>query len=461
MSVVSASSLTSAINFISGVGKISNNVCERKVPTDYKIVKKGELKARLNSKRAELVSNEEQFAEQHTVEELKELQKKHAADIASLENKLEKSKIVIDETIFNKDEDPELFGLIHALETRKSVEARNVYIKQYFKKLNYGTKPPVNILIQAFCSEVPEIKPKFSVKIFNRIFGKYTTANDHQMSLIRYVPHMEGVLKNYFKGVSIEKFIEAIVKKEIQNPQLSAFVLQNYASETTDWLKKHEHRAEIEQVLALIKSTKSFYEILDKYDKSVITQENVEKFAAKAKELDMIVENARCVKPTFEEFIVKYINVLRALKAIDERPAIREAKDGKQVKVVRFDEEFVKSIKSKSPFKLTKLVKTKIAHCVDNNVDPVIVEKEYLPLVGKQKVKKEKERAIHEFIIEDFDLDLINIENFDKYVTFDKKVPKVERLACGVRLVKYIIDQTTIIQSMNKGNHGIQINIEY
>lgn len=461
MSVVSASSLTSATNFITSVGKMFNTSNDQKVPTSYQLAKKGELKAKVNTKRLELDKVEQKFGETHTTDELKEVQKKHAKEIESFEQKLQNCKVVLDESIFNKDEDPELFGLIHAFEVRKTVESRNEYLKNYFKRINYARKPVIELVIKEFVNEISNIKPKFAVKIFNSIYGQYKTANGNSMSVTRYVSHMEGVLKNFYKGSTIERVIELLVKNEVSDPALVQTILANYKSEDDKWIKEHPQKAVIETAMSMLKSHRSFYEILQKFDKSVMTQENQDKFLAKIRELDSLIENARCVSPTYQQFLEKYTYVLKNLRKLDSKPMIKETSNGKQQKVVRFDDDFTKSIKSRVPFKLSKAVKAKIEYCVANDVIPEVVEKEYLPLSGKQRVKKEKVREQHQFIVEDFDTDVLNIENFDKYIVCEKTIPKHERLAYGVRLIKYIIDQTRLVQIANVGRTNMTIYIEY
>lgn len=459
---VSKSSLVSASNFLSDINKYAKNSDGILAPTSFEIVGKGELKAKVNTKRTEQESKEKTFGESHTSSELKELQKKHAEELKKYETKLVQNHIVIDKSIFDND-DPEFVGLTTILEGKRLTSDKNAFTRSLFQKYGYDFKPSVDLFIKAYLATIPEIKSTFSIKLFNSIFGKYKIESGREMSVTRHVAHMEGIVKNYFKGNSLDKVIELIIKADVKDQSLATLIINNYKKEDDVWYFRDQHKKTIVDILKDINGCKTFYEILSKYDKEVMTQENVDKFVSKSKELDDIVEKAMCVNPTFEEFLKKYVSTLRSLRKLDIKPSVKQIKD-KSVVVKKFDSDFSKKIKSILPFKISKQVKAKIEHCIINNVEPKVVEREFeIQILEKSKKEKKVEiiRDMNEFILEEFNSEVVNIDTFDKFVVLDKSVNKSERLAYGIRLIHYLIEQIRLIQINNKGSDKIVVYIEY
>ena len=459
--IISSTSLQSLAKFNKDLNNYARCSEALAAPESFKVIGKGEVKAKVNSERKRLTDIRTQKAIDLDEKAFKILEKKHSDDLEKFEKDMISKTIVIDESIFDKEEDPELVGLISALTSRKTIEAKNIYVRKLFKKWGFDLKSNSNLLIKAYLQELPNIKPVFGVRIFNAIFGLYKTEKGNDMSVTRYVSHMEGVLKNFNKGNSLEKVIELLVKAEVKNSTLAGFILQNYKNEETDWYKKHESKAEIIEALSMIKSHKSFYEILSRYDRNIINDSNVMKYSLKMKELDRISAEAVCTQgASFEVFLKKYVDLLRALRSLDEKPQTKQAKDGKVVKVLTYDKCFTKSIKKTLPFKLSQETLGKIEYCIVNSMDPVIITREYLPISGKEKIAKEKKREMNEFIIEDFQMDIINIQDFDKFICMDKSIPKPERLAHGIRLAHYVIDQTRLIQIAQRGKTRFAVYLE-
>lgn len=461
-SIVSASSLQSLAKFnkdLSNYAKCSEALV---APESFEVIAKNEIKTKVKTEENRLADIRTREAEKLDQKEFKILEKKHSDNLEKFKKDIISKVITIDKSIFNKEEDPEFDGLISALTARKTIDARNDYVKNLFKKWGFELKSNSNLLMKVYLQELPNLKAVFGVRIFNAIFGQYKTEKGNDMSVTKYVSHMEGVLKNFHKGNSIDKIIELLVKAEVKNSALAGFILQNYKNEETDWYKKHESKAEITDALNMIKSHKSFYELLSKYDRNVINDNNIAKYSAKLKDLDKISTEAVCTPGApFEVFLKKYVGLLRALRSLDEKPQTKQGKDGKVVKVITYDKCFTKLIKKTLPFKLSQETLKKIEYCIVNSQDPIIVEREYLKISGKEKIPKEKKREMNEFIIEDFEMDIINIQDFDKFVCMEKSIPKPERLAHGIRLAHYVIDRTRLIQIAQHGKTRFTVYLEY
>lgn len=460
--IISSSSLQALAKFnkdLSNYAKCSEALVP---PESFEVIVKNEIKTKVNSEKKRLLDIRTQKADNLDEKAFKTLEKKHSDDLEKFEKDMISKIITIDKSIFNKEEDPEFDGLISALTARKTIDARNRYVKNLFKKWGFELKSNSNLLMKVYLQELPNLKPVFGVRIFNAIFGQYKTEKGNNMSVTRYVSHMEGVLKNFHKGNSLEKVIELLVKAEVKNVALAGFIIQNYKNEETEWYKKHESKNEIIEALNMIKSHKSFYELLSKYDRSVINDTNIAKYSSKMKELDRIANEAVCTPgSSFDVFLKKYVDLLRALRTLDEKPQTKQGKDGKVIKVITYDKWFTKSIKKTLPFKLSQETLGKIEYCIVNSQDPIIVKREYLPISGKEKIAKEKKREMNEFIIEDFEMDIINIQDFDKFVCIDKEqMPKPERLAHGIRLAHYVIDRTRLIQIAQHGKTRFSVYLE-
>lgn len=450
----SKSSLNAVISFLGILNKYANNSENLSSPTTFKLVKKGEIKAMINTKKLEYQKRENEFGTDNDLDGFKDYQKKNEEDLNRYRNKLTRSTISIDTENLFVEEDPELVGLISILEKKKTSEERERFIEKLFSNYGYKIKSNPELMIKAYSTVLENVKTSFAVKLFNSIFGRPENNDIQGMPITRYIPHMDGILKNYIKGVSYNEVVNLILKSEIKSQNLREEVKAAWLNNGE--IPKSIGKVEYQVYEKMLNSGKAFYAVLDKYSKNIMNQNNVENFASRIKRLNKIVEEGAINNLDFEQFLIKYVNILRELRNLS---VVNEKNQEKTL-----DKDFTKMIREILPFRLSKVVKNKIEYCITDDVKPVLVEKQF-DVIKTDKLKKEKKvekpRELHEFVIEDFNYRFIDFNVFDKFIETEEQVFKHVRVAHGIKLLHMIIEKMRLIQISNKGSEKITIYVEY